>query len=77
MRKAILWGNSGCPNCEKEKELLRAEGYAVEVRDIAACGKNTDLDAFAQLQLQNGTLPVVKIGDEFVMPASVTAALER
>ena len=77
MTIAILWGNAGCPNCEKEKELLRAEGYAVEVRDIAACRKNTDLDAFAQLQLQNGTLPVVKIGDEFVMPASVTAALER
>ena len=78
MRKAILWGNSGCPNCEKEKELLRADGYEVEVRDIAACDRKNpdDLEAFTQLQMQHGVLPVVKLGDEFVVPMSVSASLE-
>lgn len=75
MKRATVWTQEGCPRCEEEKTLLRAEGYEVEELDIGdTC--IIEREMFEQLHLQNEMLPVVRIDGRFRTPASVSKSLE-
>ncbi len=73
-KKATLWTMQDCPNCEKEKKILLAEGYEVRVRDCGAgdwkgLANDPDRDdVMAQLQVQDGAFPVVRIEGKFRRP---------
>lgn len=72
---AIIWTQEGCGTCIEEKSLLKAEGYdltEIIVDDV----KDMDRDAFAQLNIQDGMYPVVRIGGEFRIPAGISARME-
>lgn len=68
---AIIWVLANCPNCEKEKEILRAEGYKIEERDgerLIKAPQRDEVDALTQLSEQNGAFPVVMIDGKFRRP---------
>lgn len=72
---AEIWTKPLCSTCQEEKTLLRCDGYAVQETVIK--GKTNeemadmDRDAFAQLQMQDGYFPVVRIDGRFYIPAAV------
>lgn len=71
--KATVYTQPGCPNCETEITLLKADGYEVEVIDAGGIAQGVPLgmdiaearEVMSQLAMQNGAFPVVRIGGEF------------
>lgn len=63
--KAIVLTRAGCGECEKEKTLLRAEGYAIEEIDADALfrGDVADVRALVALACNNMAVPVTCIND--------------
>ncbi len=68
MSKAIVYTLPDCPNCEQAKDRLKTMGYEIEVRDVEALtrGEIVDIEAMAELNLNNGSVPVIVIDDQAV-----------
>jgi len=66
--RGVIYTQSGCNLCCKVRESLKGKGYEVEEREVEdlLSGKYRDMDALAQLSMQNMELPVVVLNDRCV-----------
>jgi glutaredoxin len=61
INKIIVYTNKGCPRCEQVKKELKDIGLTYEERmaDDLMSGKYKDVEAMAELQMNDGELPVL------------------
>lgn len=71
---AEIWTKPLCSACQDEKATLRRQGYTLREYTVGKLDA-MDRDAHAQLQIQDGMLPVVRIGGRFRMPKAVSQAM--
>jgi len=72
-KEAVVYHQESCFACAKVIDALLSAGVTVEVREVAdlLSGKFRDIEALAQLGLQNQELPVVLIEGKAVNPQEV------
>jgi glutaredoxin len=71
MDRTIVWTQEGCPLCERVKEALSDEGFEERHAEELLSGDDPDVEAMAQLAMQNMELPLVQRGDVFLDPHDV------
>lgn len=78
-----IWAQEGCTRCEQAKAWFAAHGHEVTVRDLDGLAREPiDIrnTVMADLQLQNGALPLVYRGNEttgtVMTPEEVDALME-
>lgn len=77
--KITVWTQSGCPRCEKIKGQFVADGYDVAEKDIdALADESPDVrsSVMADLQMQDGGLPLVYANDKPIDRELINLALE-
>lgn len=77
--KITIWTQAGCPRCEKIKGQFVADGYEVAEKDIdALVDESPDVrsSVMADLQMQDGELPLVYAGDKLIDGELLNLSLE-
>jgi glutaredoxin len=70
-----MYSNVGCVICGRVREVLKRKGFTVEDRDSDTLMKGTDrnMEAMAQLAMQNMELPLVMVDGMWRKPREVIA----
>jgi len=73
MREAIIYKQDGCDLCSEVKRVLKKKLFTLREREADSLikGHDQNMDAMAQLAIQNMELPLVLIEGEWRMPREV------
>ncbi len=77
--KVEIWQLEGCPRCEEAFKALLFRGANIGVRDLAALknGTEPDVDAMAQLAVQNYVAPLICVEGRFLDKAEIDGLLDE
>ncbi len=71
MSKVILWTQDNCPVCERVKEVFQGQDVEEHHAEDLIQGQEKDVDAMAQLAMQDMLVPVVMVDGEFIPPEEI------
>lgn len=71
MEITIVWTQEDCPLCERVKETLGAGNYEERRAEDLIGGFDRDMDAMAQLAMQNMELPLIRRGATWLRPQDI------
>jgi glutaredoxin len=66
MKQVIIWTQEDCPLCAEAKEYFSEDGFEERRAEELLQGNERNVDAMAQLAMQNMQLPLVSVDGEFV-----------
>ena len=69
--ETIVWTQPECPLCEAVKRCLGAGNYEERAAEALLGGYDRDMDAMAQLAMQNMELPLVRRDGEWIRPQAI------
>ena len=73
-----VWTLPDCPDCERVKTELRAEGIPFAERSLLKLrkGEILDVDAMTEVVMRDGKAPMVRVDGRFLSDNELTAFLK-
>lgn len=75
MQEVLVFGTKHCPRCNITKKLLEAKGIAYNFIDVDEAQNTAAFDVAIEKVQPSKTLPILKIGEEYVSVANPAVVL--